>query len=300
MRGMDSTDREATLTLPLDRWDGPFPAPLQAAALAALEAGQVLLLPALGFALTAAEHTLLTAGTLDDTRKNISFDPASGSIHGTALEGEERLRLAAMLDRFGGQTAALLRGLLPRYAPVLERARTSFRPAEIAGRSYAARKDDTRLHVDAFPTRPMRGRRILRAFANIAPDGAPRDWRVGEPFADFAPKFLPRVRSAWPGQNWLLQHLGLTKGRRAPYDVLMLGLHDAAKSDSAWQATTPATALSFAPGTVWICFTDMVLHAAMAGHCALEQTFHVPVAALATPKLAPLAVLERLTGRTLV
>ena len=99
-----------------------------------------------------------------------------------------------MLARFGAQAEALVRGLLPRYAPALERARTSFRPAEIAGRTYAARKDDSRLHVDAFPTRPMHGRRILRLFSNIAPDGTPRAWRVGEPFADFAGK-VPAPRA---------------------------------------------------------------------------------------------------------
>ena len=204
-----------------------------------------------------------------------------------------------MLGRFAEQAQTLLHGLLPRYAPALERARTSFRPAEIAGRSTAPRKDDTRLHVDAFPTRPQRGRRILRVFANIAPDGAPRDWRVGEPFPDFAAQFLPRVRAGLPGQGWIMQRLGLTKGRRAPYDFLMLGLHDAAKLDGDYQARAPAASLSFPAGTVWLCFTDAVLHAATAGHCALEQTFHLPVAAMAEPERAPLRVLERLAGRPL-
>lgn len=292
-------DREVTLRLPLDRWEGPFDPAMQETALAALEAGQVLVLPRLGFAVAEGERGLLSPDTLDETRKNISFDPASGTVHGTALDGERRLRLAAMLDRFGRQTEVLLRGLLPRYAPALERARTSFRPAEIAGRRYAPRKDDTRLHVDAFPTRPMRGRRILRAFANIAPDGTPRAWRVGEPFADFAQKFLPRVRTGLPAQGWIMDRLGLTRGRRAPYDFLMLGLHDAGKLDAEYQAHAPRAELAFVPGTVWICFTDVVLHAAMAGRFALEQTFHLPVAAMAHPEQAPLAVLERLTGRAL-
>ena len=57
---------------------------------------------------------------------------------------------------------------------------------------------------------------------------------------------------------------------------------------------------SFPAGTTWLCFTDQVLHAALAGHCALEQTFHLPVAALAHPERAPLRVLERLAGRALV
>jgi hypothetical protein len=41
------------------------------------------------------------------------------------------------------------------------------------------------------------------------------------------------------------------------------------------------------------------LHAALSGHCALEQTFHLPVDAMADPAKAPLRVLERLTGRAL-
>lgn len=292
-------DRDIALELELAAWEGPFAPEEQAAALAGLESGQVLFLPRLGFVPAAAEEPLLAPGALDDTRKNISLDPATGTLHGTALMGAERALLTAMLDRFARQATALLHGLLPRYAPMLERARTSFRPAEIAGRRAAPRQDDTRLHVDAFPTRPMRGRRILRVFANIAPDGAARQWRVGEPFADFAQAFLPRVRAGLPGQGWLMQRLGLTKGRRAPYDFLMLGLHDAGKLDERYQARAPRTEVSFPAGTVWLCYTDSVLHAALAGHCALEQTFHLPVAAMARPEQAPLRVLERLAGRAL-
>ena len=57
--------------------------------------------------------------------------------------------------------------------------------------------------------------------------------------------------------------------------------------------------MSFPPGTTWLCFTDLVLHAALAGHCALEQTFHLPVAAMAHPERSPLRVLEGLAGRAL-
>lgn len=292
-------DSDVTLTLPLARWDGSIAPAMQDAALQALEGGQVVVLPDLAFTLAEDERAFLNPDALDDTRKNISLDPATGTVHGTAVAGAARQRLAGMLERFGSQTEALLHALLPYYAPVLERARTSFRPAEIAGRAYAPRKDDTRLHVDAFPTRPMRGRRILRVFANVAADGTARQWRVGEPFPDFAAKFLPRVRAGLPGQGWIMQQLGLTKGRRAPYDFLMLGLHDAGKLDAEYQARAPATALAFPPGTVWMCFTDAVLHAAMAGHCALEQTFHLPATAMAHPEQAPLGVLERLTRRAL-
>jgi len=290
---------QVTLQVLAEHWDAPFERSAQDAAIAALEEGRVIVLPRLAFALAPAEAGLLSAGALDETRKNISADPATGVVHGTALAGAELAALTAMMTRFRGQAETLVRQLLPGYAGALSTARTSFRPAEIAGRETAPRKDDKRLHVDAFPTRPMRGRRILRVFSNIAMDGTKRVWRVGEPFPAFAQKFLPRVRPGFAGQAALMERLGLTKGRRAPYDFLMLGLHDAAKLDNDYQSGAPAAELTFPPGTTWMCFTDAVLHAAMAGRCALEQTFHIPVEAMASPERAPLRVLESLTGRVL-
>ncbi len=47
-------------------------------------------------------------------------------------------------------------------------------------------------------------------------------------------------------------------------------------------------------------FTDAALHAAMGGQHALEQTFLLPVEAMADPDGSPLRTLERLTGRRLV
>jgi len=282
------------------RWDGPFSSDDAARALAGLESGHVIFLPHLRFALLPAEQAFLTDRALDDSRKNISFDPAIGRCHGSGYEGDKLAALTVMLDRFGRNAEALVRGLLPRYAPSLHRARTSFRPAEIAGRTTTPRHDDKRLHVDAFPTRPTGGKRILRLFSNIAPDGVMREWRVGEPFPDFAAQFLPRLRPMAPGQAWFMNLLGLTKGQRSPYDHLMLGLHDAGKLDGDYQAKAPRVALSFPPGSTWMCFTDSVLHAALSGRCALEQTFHLPLDAMAEPDRSPLRVLERLSGRALV
>jgi hypothetical protein len=139
----------------------------------------------------------------------------------------------------------------------------------------------------------------LRVFTNIAPDDTSRVWLVGEPFEDFAMKFLPRVRAPLPGEAWILARLGLTKGQRSRYDQIMLGLHDAAKQDDAYQTGGPRTELSFPPGTTWMCFTDQVLHAATAGRFALEQTFHLPVDVMAQSERAPLRVLERLSGKRL-
>ena len=280
----------------LTGWSEPVPPAAQARAIAALEGGRVLVLPGLAFALDDAERGALDPGRLAADRKNISYDPATGRCSGHDPDG----RLAAVLRRFGDGAERLVRALLPAYGAGLERARASFRPAEIVGRSYSPRHDDRRLHVDAFPSRPTQGRRILRVFSNVAADGTAREWLVGEPFEDFARTFLPRLRGMWPGQAWAMATLGLTKSRRSAYDHCMLGLHDAAKLDALWQQSTARVKLHFTPGTTWVCFTDQVLHAATAGHSAFEQTFHVGVDVMRAPGSSPLRVLETLTGRALV
>jgi hypothetical protein len=293
------TPSDVVEELPLTDWTGPFAPETQAAALAALEAGRVILCPRLPFEVAADEQVLLDPAVGDDSRKNVSLDPATGKLGASSLPPDEAARLAAMMQRFSDQAQGLLQGLLPRYAPALERARTSFRPTEIAGRLYTPRHDDKLLHVDAFPSRPLAGKRILRLFSNIAADGSVRKWKVGEPFADFAPRFLPRLKPQAPGAAWLMQSLGLTKARRTAYDHLMLSLHDTGKLDGAYQAGAPQTRLDIPAGATWFCFTDQVLHAALAGHCCLEQTFHLPVEAMAEPERSPLKVLERLSGRRL-
>jgi hypothetical protein len=294
---MDAT--EVLETLPITDWHGPFDPALRQLALTALEHGKVLVLPQLAFAVGPDEADLLRADVSGVERKNVSLDPATGRLGNVALDPAEAGRIAAMMQRFADDAARLLTDLLPPYVGSLERARTSFRPNEIAGRQYSPRHDDRRLHVDAFPSRPLRGKRILRLFNNVASDGTLRAWRVGEPFEPFAQRFLSAAGRPVPGSAWLLERLGITKGRRSAYDHIMLGLHDRGKLDDAYQQGAPRAEVNFAPGTTWLCFTDQVLHAAMAGHCALEQTFYLPVAAMAEPGCSPLRVLERLAGRDL-
>ena len=176
---------------------------------------------------------------------------------------------------------------------------TSFRPAEIAGRASSWRKDDTRLHVDAFPSRPLQGLRILRVFSNVHPS-APRMWRVGEPFEQVAKTFLPRVAGQSALSSWMLQTLHITKGRRTPYDHLMLGIHDGMKADERYQSGSAQSSLPIPAGATWACYTDSVSHAAMSGQFAFEQTFYLPVEAMQDPARSPLRVLEQLTGRSLI
>jgi hypothetical protein len=283
--------------LPLASWIGPHDATLKARAVTALESGAVLYFPHLPFVLQDDEKEFLNASVADGKAKNISLDHATGKMQASSLSGDKAARLAAMIERFGAGATQLVQELLP-YRTV-ERARTSYRPVQVKGRSYSKISDDRLLHVDAFPSRPMQGRRILRFFANVAPD-SPRNWEVGAPFEQFALEFLPRVGPHLPGKSWLYEKLGVTRGRRSLYDEMMLSLHDTAKRDSYFQANSPHQAVAFAPGSCWLVFTDQVLHAALGGEFALEQTFHLDIDQMARPERAPVKVLERLSGKTLV
>lgn len=283
-------------TLSLSDWNGPFDTDTKARALSALEGGKVLFFPNLPFALSDPEKQFLDARVSDGKAKNISLDHTTGKMQASSLTGEKAEQLAAMIERFGRQATGLVHELFP-YRNV-ERARTSYRPAQVKGRNYSKISDDRLLHVDAFPSRPMRGRRILRFFANVAPSSR-RHWQVGEPFEDFARAFLPRIGPHLPGKSWLYDRLGVTHGRRSRYDELMLSLHDAAKLDADFQKNSLHQAIDFPPGSCWLVFTDMVLHAALGGEFALEQSFHLDVAELAEPERAPIRVLERLSGRSL-
>jgi hypothetical protein len=283
--------------LALHSWTGPYDAALKTRAVSALERGAVLFFPGLPFLLSEPEKQFLDARVSDGQAKNISLDHTTGKMQASSLNGEKARDLAAMIERFGSQAATLVHELLP-YRNV-ERARTSFRPVQVKDRHYSKISDDRLLHIDAFPSRPMRGRRILRFFANVAPD-ASRHWRVGEPFEDFAKQFLPLVGPHFPGKSWLLSALGVTHGRRSRYDELMLALHDTGKLDASYQQDSPRQEISFPPGSCWLVFSDQVLHAAMGGEFALEQTFHLDIGEMIEPEWAPVRVLERLSGKTLV
>jgi hypothetical protein len=287
-------------SLPIERWEGPFDAALRERAVTALEDGKVLFLPHLAFLLDPVDRAVLAGAAGDGRAKNISFDPATQALKGTTLDGHAAVSAARLFRRFSEQATALLLALIPGYAAGLRGARTSYRPAEIAERAPPSwRRDDRLLHVDAFPSRPSHGERILRVFCNVDPSGAPRRWRVGGAFEGYAQAFLPRVRPPIPGSAAVRAWAGLTKGRRSRYDHLMLGLHDAAKRDAAYQADPAHETIDFPAGSSWIVFTDQTPHAALAGRCAFEQTFHLDPAARAESSRAPLRILDRLTSRTL-
>jgi hypothetical protein len=266
---------------------------------AALEAGKVLYFPHIAFTLMAGEQRFFTPHIRDRKARNISLD-AGGRLKGAIGDEAVQGGLAAMIGRFRAQAKSLIDGLFPRYAAALHLAPTSYRPIQVETRVQSWRADDRRLHIDAFPSRPNQGERILRVFTNVNPEGIPRVWRVGEPFEDMAQRFLPRARPYSRWQAMLLNALHVTKSLRSEYDHLMLQLHDGMKSDLDYQKNAPQVTMPFPPGSTWVCFSDQTSHAAMSGQYLLEQTLHLPVARQYHRDASPLAILTRLTGRALV
>lgn len=273
--------------------------PRAAEAVGVLERDGLVVIEDLPFPLEPAEAAFLTPEVFSGESKNVSFDRASGKLGGTRLEGEALDGLRAMIARYSSFAEAVLARVAPLYGPHLQLRRTSFRPGPVDTRVMSKRKDDRRLHVDAFPANPNQGRRILRVFTNVHPAGLDRVWEIGEAeFEDYARRWIGRIDARSAGA-WR-QAVGLTKGRRTAYDAAMLQLHDKGKDDDAWQAAEPKRRISLAPGSTWIVYTDGVLHAALSGQHAFEQTFYLPADAMDDPARAPVKVLERLMGRPLL
>ncbi|HEV7832074.1 MAG TPA: Kdo hydroxylase family protein [Caballeronia sp.] len=281
-------------------WQGQQLSVPREALLAGVERGKVLYFPRLAFAVEGGERALLDPKVADPERKNISLAPNGGPLVGVLGDAVTQSAVRALIARYQANARSLVDGLFPEYRGKLRVAPTSLRLHRVETRETSWRKDDSRLHVDAFPSRPNYGERILRVFTNVNPDGAPRVWRVGEPFEDMAKRFLPAIQAPVPGAAWLMNLLHITKTPRSEYDHLMLNLHDAMKADLDYQAKSPQQEMPFPPGCVWVCFSDQTSHAVMSGQYMLEQTFFLPVSAMAQPDCAPLGILQRLKGRALV
>jgi hypothetical protein len=279
----------------IDDWTAECGPALQDQAITALEEGSVLFFPRLGFPVKGAEAQFF-APAMVGRSKNVSFDMSARKLRAGELDGAAQGALQGMMERFAQSGHGLLRRLLPQYVARLTLGRTSFRPVEIAGRTTSWRKDDTRLHVDSFPSSPVRDCRILRLFTNVNPHGKSRNWRLGEPFEAVARRFLPSLsRPVW-GSSQALRLLRITRSRRSPYDHFMLQLHDRMKADPAYQSGADQVAYDFPAQSTWLTFTDQVSHAAMAGQYLLEQTFYLPVDSMRLPDKSPQRVLARLTG----
>lgn len=272
----------------------------QQRAISSLEGGKVVYLPHLTFELLPNETEFLDPVILKPKIKNVSYDIQTGNVQGTCLSGEKSLELKEMLHRFALFSREILTLFFPKYLPQAIQGRTSYRPAETLGRRLSLLKDDSLLHVDSFPSQPVKGNRILRIFSNINPDGKSRVWKVGEPFSQVVNKMSPRLKGQLPGVAYLMRTLGITKGLRTLYDHYMLELHDAMKKDPAYQREVEQTVLELKAGSSWMVFTDLVSHAVLSGQFVLEQTYYIPPDAMYQEELSPLRVLEKALSKKLI
>jgi 3-deoxy-D-manno-octulosonic acid hydroxylase-like protein len=293
---------------------GGDPAARASACCRALEEGRILFFAAAPFALPAEDRDFLISQRQTDSRfhKNISYRPRQDVMRGTSSESrEDTERLHGILRRYSAEVTRFLEDFLRPYRGRLGLDFASFRPLEEAGRDLPLHKRNDLLHVDAFPTRPTRGGRILRVFTNINPR-EPRVWRTAEPFHQLAPRcalqaglrayaarasaLRPLARNARAAARAVARAVGIPAPDRSAYDEFMLHFHDWLKENPGFQESAPKEPLEFPPQATWLVFTDGVPHAALSGQYALEQTYIVPRAALVAPQVAPISVLEELAG----
>lgn len=285
---------------PTTDWNQEFTAEQQKHAVEALEEGRVLFFPKLNYEFDVDERQFLSPDFVSPNSKNVSYDAREKKIQGVNKSANNLHELKSMMHRYSETVTQFVNHLIPHYQTDLQLARTSYRPVEVKDRSSSYRKDDKRLHVDAFPSTPMGGSRILRVFSNVNHLQHPRVWRVGEPFEKVAARFLPDIRKPFPYEAEVLNFVKATRTKRTAYDHYMLNIHHKMKADSDYQENAHQIEFRFPPGSTWIVYTDQVSHAAMTGQFLLEQSFYLPVTSMANPDRAPLRVLEKSLGRELL
>ncbi len=298
----------------VDGWEDPATAAERARwCCERLERGDILLLP--HFPVVGEEDRwLLTRVRQSGSAfvKNISYEPSSGRLRGFARYGTDARTLKGVLNGYADRIRAVAIELLAPYASGLQTDFTSFRPIEERGRNLRGRSRNDLIHIDSFPTRPARGRRILRFFTNVHPS-EPRVWVTSQTFAELAARIaldagLGADAARRGGLAVQLGHaasaalrsVGINRAERSRYDQFMLRLHNYLKDNQGFQRDCPKERHEFPPGSTWIAFTDSVSHAVLSGRYALEQTFFVPVDSMIAPELSPLRILESIAGAALV
>jgi hypothetical protein len=276
-----------------------------------LEEGQILYFDGIPYDFPKADREFLLDQKQSGSRihKNISYRPAQDMLRGSDSDKpEDTKRLHKIMRHFSKEIVNLLTRVLAPYSKHWKLDYASYRPEEENGRDLSLHKRNDLLHLDAFPTRPTRGGRILRCFTNINPTRT-RNWLTTDRFPTLVQKFAKdagldeiAARGDESGSvlGMLKRAVGIKGANRSAYDTFMLRFHDYLKENSEFQSSTPKIHIDFPPMTTWMCYTDSVPHAVLSGQFALEQTFIVPVKAMVMPEKSPVRVLEKLAGKPLV
>jgi hypothetical protein len=234
--------------------------------------------------------------------KNISYRPEKELMRGFGGDPADEKRAREILRNYCSEVTRFVSTLLAPYSGKMQRDYASFRPLEEEGRDLPLHKRNDLLHVDAFPSRPTHGGRILRVFTNVNPTKG-RVWLTGERFPTLAMRYaeasgLREIVKSGSKRHalHLLHSVGVPVPDRSAYDEFMLRFHDFLKENSDFQKAQKER-IEFPPLSTWLVFTDGVPHAALSGQFAMEQTFIVPREALVSEKDSPIGVLESICGR---
>src|SRR5579872_414777 len=292
-------------------WSGPGQHEQRARAYCdLLERGQILFFREPPFELSAADREFLLGQEWAEMRlhKNISYRPGEDLLKGVKGNAETVSKVHEIMRRYSSNVIGFLKQFLAPYAGKWIIDFASFRPFEEERRGLPLHKRNDLLHVDAFPSRPTRGGRILRVFTNLNRD-KPRVWNTCDDFAGIAREHaekagLRRIAEQDGFIQRTVQNLGHAIGirgmGRTPYDMFMLRFHDYLKENVEFQERAPKSRVDFPPLSTWLVYTDGVAHAAMSGRYALEQTLLIPADALVSLDYAPFRVLESIAGCPLV
>ncbi len=296
----------ARISLGADRFEGEA----TAHEYRGLEAGDILYFAQSPPILPDSDRAFLVTQKQVDAsyHKNISYRPLEDRLKGVDQKDPAQVeRVHQIMRDYSRRAVAFMGTFLKRYAASWRLDFASFRPIEEAGRQVSLHSRNDLLHFDSFPTRPSHGDRLLRIFTNIHPERE-RVWITTDHFESLADKFADRVGLyRKPGVLDSCKDLtvkaaasmGLPVVDRPPYDRFMLKIHHAMKEDSRFQETCRKDRWEFPAGSTWIVFTDSASHACLSGQYALEQTFIIKRSSLFAPESAPIAVLEKLAGRSL-
>jgi hypothetical protein len=277
-----------------------------------LEEGRILLFESLPFDFPEDDRNFLMSQNQGDSHlhKNISYRPQQDLLRGFPGENGSVHHLHEVMRRYSQNALQFLSRLLEPYASQWSLDYASFRSEAEQSRKLPLHKRNDLLHIDAFPSRPTSGGRILRCFTNINPT-EPRVWQTTEPFAELARKHAYSAGLAHfadgngngHGLKSVLRNFGRVLGFKSPvsspYDKFMQRFHNYLKENTAFQEHCGKIRLEFPPGSTWISFTDAVPHAVVYGQYAVEQTVIVPMHAMLYPEKSPLRTLENLVGRPL-
>ncbi len=284
---------------------GKKPATSEQALAQRLERGEILFYPACPFALPDGDDRrfLFEQQLASRVHKNIGYDPCTGKTTGflrhSSVQSE---RLRRLLGTFADSVTAWVSRLLPRYAASWQLDRVSFRPEQESTRKLRLTARNDLLHVDAFPSRPTNGARILRVFANIN-QTEPRIWITSHPFKELLARYgrqagLPtteKLGSMQQLREMVLKIFRPDRQSRSVYDSFMLRFHNFLKANQQFQNDSPRRWV-FPPGSAWLVMTDTASHAVLSGRYALEHSYFISPESQALPEESPAALLQQACG----